>query len=93
MRIQKLSGLPPQEIPVAGVMLSELLGNKVEVADLASHFTNAATLQSVSEVVLESDEIRHFRTPAWTWSNMCGREGFVVIRSGRAVFWLVTRMN
>lgn len=92
LRIQRFQRpRPPEEIPVAGVTLHDLLGDPVTRDDVIRAFPGRDA--AVSDVISEDDEVRRFRTPAWTWANMAGVEGFVVMRSGSALCWIVTRMN
>ncbi|MEN6494139.1 MAG: hypothetical protein ABFD16_07600 [Thermoguttaceae bacterium] len=93
MRIQQLGGRPPEEIPVAGVTLRDLLGDVVTLAHVHGQFSDDPLSNRVADVLKEDDEVRRFRTPPWTWANMSGMEGFVVMRSGKAICWIVTRMN
>jgi len=39
------------------------------------------------------DDLWQFRSPPETWRNMCGRAGYVVIRSGQIIGSVVTLMN
>jgi len=82
----------PEEIPIAGVTLLDLLGEGVP-ADEVQIALNKATSKNPSVMIQPGDEFRRFRTPTWTWAAMAGMEGIVVLRSGRVVFWVVTRMN
>lgn len=83
---------PPSEIPVAGVTLFELLGESATVEEV-QHALEGLRHKHPDVIVRSDDEVRRFRTPNWTWANMAGLEGLVVIRSGRVVFWVITRMN
>ena len=37
----------------------------------------------------------HFRSPFWTWVNLCGREGFLIIckKHKRQIDFLITKLN
>jgi hypothetical protein len=93
MRVQQLGARSPEEIPVAGVSLHDLLGEAASMADVYEHFTAPSDRERLDEILHDGDQIRHFRTPPWTWSSMAGVAGFVVLRAGKAICWLVTRMN
>ncbi len=82
----------PEEIPIAGVTLLDLLGEDVP-ADEVQLALNQVRNKAPNVMIQPGDGFRRFRTPAWTWAAMAGIEGIVVIRSGRVVFWVVTRMN
>ena len=44
--------------------------------------------------VREEDEVWLWRTPQWTWEQMCGREGYVIVRRGRTTrYSVITVMN
>jgi hypothetical protein len=43
--------------------------------------------------MLEGDEIWEFSSPPSHWRQMRGRSGFVLLREGRRVFHLITKMN
>jgi hypothetical protein len=95
MRIQRFAGPlnKPSDIPVAGVTLADLLGQSGTLADVLAVATLDSEREKLANELLPSDEVRTFRTPPWTWANMGGIEGWVVLRAGNAVMWIVTRMN
>jgi hypothetical protein len=82
----------PEEIPIAGMTLLDLLGEDVP-ADEVQLALNKVARKTPNVMIQPGDSFRRFRTPTWTWAAMAGLEGIVVIRSGRVVFWVVTRMN
>jgi hypothetical protein len=93
MRVQFFPGPRlPEEIPVAGVTLLELLGEGVP-ADEVQLALSKATSKNPDVMIQLGDVSRRFRTPTWTWAAMAGIEGIVALRSGRVIFWVVTRMN
>jgi hypothetical protein len=81
------------DIPVAGVTLVELLGEPGTVADVSALIDRSPRRDLLIELLKTCDEIRRFRTPGWTWQAMGGLEGWVAMRSGKALFWIVTKMN
>ena len=88
MRKKSLGLRSPDEIPVAGVTLRDLMSERV----------TTETARSVlgwdpGDLLRDSDEVWTFRTPPWTWANMGVVEGFVVLRDGLAAHWLVVSMN
>jgi hypothetical protein len=83
---------PPRDIPIAGVTLLDLLGEQATAEDVCLALDNTLHRTAAAKVQ-PGDEIRQFRTPAWTWATMAGMEGFAVLRAGNAVFLVVTRMN
>jgi hypothetical protein len=88
MRIHNLGLRSPDRIPVAGVTLRELMSEVVSIQDVT------AAVGSIDGLDLrDGDEIWRFRTPAWTWPNMCGVAGFVVLRNGLASHWIATRIS
>ncbi|WP_435018665.1 hypothetical protein TA3x_000649 [Tundrisphaera sp. TA3] len=82
----------PEDIPIAGVTLLDLLGEGVP-ADEVQLALSRGSGKNPDVMIQLGDEFRRFRTPTWTWAAMAGVEGVVVLRSGRVVFWVVTRMN
>lgn len=77
MRKQTLGLRSPDIIPVAGVTLRALMSVQVT--------PQTARLELVwdpGDLLREDDEVWRFRTPRWTWANMSGVEGFVVLRMG-----------
>jgi hypothetical protein len=93
MRIQSFPDPSlPEEIPIAGVTLLDLLGEDVP-ADEVQLALNKVARKTPNVMIQAGDDFRRFRTPTWTWATMAGIEGIVVIRSGRVVFWVVTRVN
>jgi hypothetical protein len=82
----------PEEIPIAGVTLSDLLGEYAK-AEEVQHALDQVRHKNPKASVQPGDEFRLFRTPHWTWALMSGLEAIAVIRRGRVVFWVVTRMN
>lgn len=87
-RKQSLGLRNPEDIPVAGVTLRELMSGQTTPEAARCKFT-----WDTGDLLRDDDEVWHFRTPTWTWQNMGGVEGFVVLRNGLAAHWLVTRMN
>ncbi len=83
---------PPEDIPIAGVTLAELLGEAVSVEE-AQLALEGVRHENANAVIQSGDALQRFRTPAWTWANMSGMEAIAVLRSRRVVFWVVTRMN
>jgi hypothetical protein len=53
----------------------------------------AYTFLPFKNLWLEGDEVHHFRTPAWTWGNLSGREGYCIIRNGIVVGHMITWRN
>lgn len=90
--LQDLGNRSPENIPVAGVSLRELLGEPVSCDWLLLQVPEQVH-QQVKSQLKDGDEVRPFRTPLWTWQAMGGIEGYVVLRNGLAVFWIVTRRN
>ena len=88
MRKQSLGSRNPDEIPVAGVTLRDLMSERITPTVARSELTS-----DPGDLLCDDDEVWRFRTPPWTWANMSGVMGFVVLRHGVAVHWLVTRMN
>jgi hypothetical protein len=93
MRVQRFpESRLPEDIPIAGVTLRDLLGDHADESEVPAGL--AATRHKHSDVAVRpEDEFRRFRTPDWTWGIMSGMEGIVVLRGGRVVFRVVTRMN
>ena len=93
MRVQYFSEPRlPEEIPIAGLTLSDLLGEGVPAEEVQLALSKG-TSKNPNLMIQPGDEFRRFRTPTWTWAAMGGIEGVVVLRSGRVIFWIVTRMN
>ena len=88
MRKQNLGLRKPEEIPVAGVTLRDLMSEQISPQQAREELAIDA-----GELLTDQDEVWRFRTPAWTWQLMGGVQGFVVLRDGLAAHWLVTRMN
>ncbi|WP_404425822.1 hypothetical protein [Nibricoccus sp. IMCC34717] len=42
---------------------------------------------------VDRDRVFKFSSPQETWENLCGREGYIVVRDGRIVQTIVTLMN
>ena len=49
--------------------------------------------QNLLKQMKAGDEIRLFSSPGHFWENLAGREGYCLVRAGRVVTHLVTRMN
>jgi len=92
MRYQQLGSRPPEEIPVAGVTLRDLMHAKVDYDFVFTTFPSDRHDELLGRIK-ETDEIWIFRTPPWTWAAMGGVEGFVILREGLALFWVVITMN
>lgn len=88
MRKQILGLRRPDEIPVAGVTLRELMSERTTPDCARSELSS-----DPGDLLRDDDEVWHFRTPLWTWACTSGVEGFVILRNGLAAHWLVTRMN
>ena len=41
----------------------------------------------------EGDELRKFCSPSLSWKCRCGRQGYVILRNGKVVAYMVTLMN
>jgi hypothetical protein len=83
---------PPEDIPIAGVTLADLLGEAVSIEE-AQLALDGVGHKNPNAVIQSGDALQRFRTPPWTWANMGGMEAIAVLRSGRVAFWVVTRMN
>ncbi len=88
MHKQSLRLRNPDEIPVAGVTLRELMSEQT-----TPQIARTELSWEPGDLLCDDDEVWRFRTPLWTWQNMSGVEGFVVLRQGLAAHWLVKRMN
>ncbi len=88
MQKQNLGLTNPEDIPVAGVTLRELMSEQTTPEAARCKFA-----WDTGDLLRDDDEAWHFRTPPWTWQNMGGVQGFVVLRNGLAAHWLDTRMN
>ena len=88
MKIQELGRRRPEEIPIAGVTLRECMLEVITSQELENEFSSLDGLD-----ICDGDEVWRFRTPEWTWANMGGRMGVVIIRNGLASHWIVSRMN
>jgi len=88
MRKQDLGLRNPDEIPVAGVTLRELMSEQTNPDAARSEL-----FWDPGDLLRDDDEVWRFRTPPWTWANMGGVDGFIILRQGRAAHWLVKRMN
>lgn len=85
---QSLGLRKPDEIPVAGVSLRNLMSQMTTPEQARSQLRF-----DPGDLIRDDDEVWHFRTPSWTWANMSGVEGFVILRRGLAAHWLVTKRN
>lgn len=83
----------PAQIPVACVTLADLLGELGSPADISELIEHGAKGALLDAMLQTSDEVRRFRTPAWTWAIMGGMEGWVAMRAGKVLFWIITSMN
>jgi hypothetical protein len=52
-----------------------------------------ARWQALQAQVMEGDELWEYSSPPWTWSNMAGRAGYALVRGGKVVGEICTRMN
>jgi hypothetical protein len=85
MRMHRFEPRVADEIPLAGVTLRELMSEKVTPTLARSELS-----WDVGDLLCNDDEVWRFRTPPWTWDDMSGVEGFVVLRCGLAVHLLTT---
>lgn len=74
----------PDAIPVAGVTLRDLMSEKVTPKLARSELSWDA-----GDLLRDDDEVWRFRTPPWTWDDMSGVAGFVVLRRGLTVHGLI----
>ena len=84
MRKQDLGMRDPAEIPVAGVTLRDLMFEQTTPDIVRSELSMLP-----SELLRDDDEVWRFKMPTWTWQNMSGVAGFVVLRGGLAAHWLL----
>ena len=42
---------------------------------------------------VSGDRVFEFRSPEQTWKDLCGREGYLVVRDGKIAQMIVTAMN
>ena len=45
------------------------------------------------EQIQPGDEIREYCSPLWTWGSLCGREGIVIVRDGKVIGGMITRVS
>ena len=45
------------------------------------------------ESMEEGDEIWFFTSEEYTWQTLCGREGYVVLRNGEPINYILTKMS
>ncbi len=43
--------------------------------------------------IQDGDKIYYFRSPSWTWENLCGRAGFAIYRDEKQIYSIITIMN
>lgn len=49
--------------------------------------------EALKAMLQEGDQIVHFRSDNRSWVQMCGREGYQLVRDGRVIAGFITRMN
>lgn len=56
-------------------------------------FTDDPEWRELKKNIRRGDELWEFCSPIETWRCLSGRQGFVLLRNGKAVFYILTREN
>ena len=49
--------------------------------------------EAIKTKMQPGDELWEFCTPDWTWQEMVGRKGIVLLRGAEEIAWIITLMN
>lgn len=64
-----------------------------EFLELKKNIHNEDDVKFLLSILNESDILYKFETPLYTWMNLAGRSGIVLIRRGKPIYGIVTKLN
>jgi len=76
------------------------LGSKISAEEAEQEFADPEIAVEFRELwhtfraqLDEGDELWTFSSPVETWMKLCGRAGFAIVRGGRVVKTIITKLN